>query len=120
MIFREIKNISQNIEGMQALLAITFLAGTFQLITNGYFEFSAMDIFQNKTGSSGDAHDIILLFAEEQVFYLLDLELDVLLCHGFGHFELVYFIYLLLSCYIIQFTYSKTLSTLLKIIFRRF
>ena len=83
MIFGQVEDISEGVQGMHALLAIALFAGAFQFISYGYFEFGAMDIFQDKAGPSCNTHDVIFLLALQQVFYLLDLQLDVLLGHGF-------------------------------------
>ena len=60
MVFGHVKNIGEYVEGVETLLADGFFAGAFQLITNGYFEFSSMDVFEDKGGTAGDADEVVL------------------------------------------------------------
>ena len=60
MVLRHVKNIGEGVESMETLLAYGLFTGALQLITDGNFEFSSMDIFEDKGGTASDANQVVL------------------------------------------------------------
>lgn len=60
MVLGHVKNIGEGVEGVETLLTNGLFTGTLQLITDGNFEFSSMDIFEDKGGTAGNANQVVL------------------------------------------------------------
>ena len=59
MVLRHIKNICEGVKSMETLLTNGLFTGALQLITDGNFEFSSMDIFKDKGGTASDANQVV-------------------------------------------------------------
>ena len=79
MIFWKVEDVGEYVECMYALSTVGFLAWAFEFVADGNFEFSTMDVFQNKAGSSCDANQIELLFFLNKHLDLFYLQLEVFL-----------------------------------------
>ena len=73
MVLGKIEDVCENIEGMEALFAISFFTGALELITNGDFKLGALNILKYEAGTSSDANDVVLDFSLEEHLDFLDL-----------------------------------------------
>lgn len=85
MVFREVENVGEDVESMDALSAVGFLAGALQLVADGDFELGAMNIFQNEAGPSGDTNQVVLLLFLKKHLDLFNLQLQIFLAICLRH-----------------------------------
>ena len=73
MVLGKIEDVCEDIEGVEALFAISLFTGALELITNGDFKLGALNILKYEAGTSSDANDVVLDFSLEEHLDFLDL-----------------------------------------------
>ena len=68
MILGDVKNLSKDIESMDAMVETFIGAGAFDLIANSDFEFDSSKVLKDEAGSTGDSDEVEFFNFSEEVF----------------------------------------------------